>query len=128
MWWILRLVNLLNSSPTGRSNHSLSAKKTKRGRRKLISHLELFQQVEFVVNFYIYMTCRLQKPRRPLQVSLVYICVYQSGGKTLAILQQILHWSSKIRMFQNQIGSFQNISKRILKNNWMFEYVKFSNY
>ena len=41
-------------------------KKTKRGRRKLISHLELFQQVQFV-NFYIYMISRLQKPRKQLQ-------------------------------------------------------------
>ena len=31
-------------------------------------------------------------------------------------------------MFQNEIGRFQNVSKKTLKNNWMFEYFKFSNY
>ena len=41
------------------------AEKTKKCRRKLISHLELFQQFEFI-NFYIYITCRLQKPQEPL--------------------------------------------------------------
>ena len=49
----------------GQSNHLLSAKKTKKGRRKLTSHLELFQQVQFI-NFYICMTCKLQKARKPL--------------------------------------------------------------
>ena len=87
---MLRLPNLLNSSPTGGGgegglNHLLSLKKTKRCQRKIISHLQLFQQVQFV-NFYIYMTCRLQKPRKPLQGSFLNICVYQPGGKTLAVL------------------------------------------
>ena len=31
-------------------------------------------------------------------------------------------------MFQNQIRKFQNIFKKILKNSWMFEYLKFGNY
>ena len=84
---MLRLPNLLNSSPTGGGGvKSLSPKKTKRGQRKIISHFQLFQQVQFV-NFYIYITCRLQKPRKPLQGSFFNICVYQPGGKTLAILQ-----------------------------------------
>ena len=30
-------------------------------------------------------------------------------------------------MLRNQIGSFQNISKKTLTNTWMFEYLKFSN-
>ena len=31
-------------------------------------------------------------------------------------------------MFQNQAGRFQNISKKTLTNNWMFEYFKFRKY
>ena len=56
------------------------AKKTKRGRRKLISHLELFQKVQFV-NLYIKMTCKHKKSRKTLQGSFSYICMYQPGGK-----------------------------------------------
>ena len=32
------------------------------------------------------MTCRIWKARKPLPESFVYMCVHQSGGKTLAIL------------------------------------------
>ena len=61
-------------------------KKTKRGRRKFISHLELFKQVQFV-SFYIYMTCRLQKWIKLLQGSFVYIWVYQAWANTLVVLE-----------------------------------------
>ena len=43
----------------------LSTKKSKRSRKKIILQLELFQQVHFV-NFYIYITCRLQKPKKTI--------------------------------------------------------------
>ena len=52
----------------------------------VISHIELIQQVLFV-NFYIYMTSRLQNPRKPLQGSFVDIWMYKSGGKTSALFQ-----------------------------------------
>ena len=63
----------------GGSKHLLFAKNTLKGRIKLTLHLELFQQVR-LVNFYIYMTCRLQKTRKPLQGTFAYIWVYWSGG------------------------------------------------
>ena len=99
-------------------------KKTKKDQRKLISPLEPFQQVQFV-NFYIYMTCRLQKLRKPLQGSFLYICVFQSEGKTVTILQQISHWSSKIKSFQNQIGRLQTIPKRTLTKFWTLDINEF---
>ena len=48
--------------------------------KKFHLYLELFQQVQFV-NFYIYMTSRIQKPTKPLQAFFVYMYVYQSGVK-----------------------------------------------
>ena len=70
------------------SNRLLCAKETKRGGRKLISHFELFQQVQFV-KFYFYMNCRIQKPIKLLQGSFLYVLMYQKGGKTLSNLQYI---------------------------------------
>ena len=111
--------NSLNSGPTGgvrEPNHLLSAKKTKRSQRKLILIMKYFSKCSF------YMTCRLQKPRKPLEVSFLYIYVYQSKGKTLTVLQYISYWSSKIKMFQNQIGRFQTVFKKTLTNTCMLEF------
>ena len=47
-------------------------KRLKQDGKKLISHLEHFQEAQFI-NCYIYMSCRLQKPRKPLQGSFVDI-------------------------------------------------------
>ena len=45
----------------GDLNHLSYAKKSKTGRKKLIFHLELFQQAQSV-NCYIYIMCRLKNP------------------------------------------------------------------
>ena len=57
------------------------------------------------------------------------LCLYMGvpvRGGILAAFQYILHYSSKIKMFQNQIGMFQNIFKKTLTNTWKFEYFEFS--
>ena len=52
-----KLAEFIKQQIHGESNHLTSAKKTKKGRRKLISCLELFQQIQFV-SFFICITCR----------------------------------------------------------------------
>ena len=54
------------------SIHLLSAKKTKIGRKEVVWHLELFQQIQFVI-FCIYLTCRLQKFKKALQGFFAYV-------------------------------------------------------
>ena len=61
-------------------------KRLEQVKKKLISHLELLQQAQFI-NCYIYMTCRLKKLRKPLQGSFVEILLYQPRGKALAVSQ-----------------------------------------
>ena len=67
----LHISNIINSKftefikqqPHEGSNHFLSSTLIEGG--GVISHIELFQQVQ-CINFYIYMTSRLQNPRKPL--------------------------------------------------------------
>ena len=62
----LRLRNLLNGSPTRRQITYYLQKRLKAVEKIVTSRIELFQQV-WLFTFYIYMTSRLQKVRKPLQ-------------------------------------------------------------
>ena len=83
------------------SNNLLSAKKTKRARRKLISHLELFQQVQFL-NFYIYMTCRLQKPRNHCERPWFTYAYTSQGVKHLLFYSKYRIEVGKLKCFKIQ--------------------------
>ena len=73
-----KVANLLHSSPTGGITYYLQ--KTLIEGEGVISHIGLLQQVQFD-SFYIYMTSRLQNPRKPLQGSFVDMWMYKSGGE-----------------------------------------------
>ena len=62
------------------------------------------------------MTCKPRKARKPLQESFLYIWMCKSRVKHSFIFGQISPQSSKIKRLQNQIGRFQNISKRHYQN------------
>ena len=65
------------------------------------------------------MTCRLQKARK--DPFFRYACTSQGVKRWLFYSK-----CSKIRMFQNQIRRFKEISKGTLKDTWMFADFKFS--
>ena len=56
---------LKQQQPHGGTNHLLCAKKAETRGKNVISNIKLFQQVQ-LVNFYIYMTCRLPKVQKTI--------------------------------------------------------------
>ena len=115
-------MNLLNSSPTGGQIIYYLRKRLKEVDENSFLIFNYFSKSSSLISTFTWLVNYRNQESLCKRLWFTYTCT--SHGVKRWLFYSKCRIEVVNRMFQNQIGKVQSISKRTLKNSWMLEYFK----